>query len=56
MDTLEIIDTQNHIIKCQSDVINDLFKLLANYMTLEEMDKLPEVSKINHIAALKKNI
>lgn len=37
---IDIIDTQNTIIKMQSDIIDELFLLLMQYMTVEEVDGL----------------
>ena len=53
---LELIDRQNVIIKEQSGIINSLLLLLMNYMTVEEVDNLDEVKKINEIARLKEEI
>lgn len=53
---LELIDRQNVIIKEQSEIINSLLLLLMNYMTVEEVDNLDEVKKINEIARLKEEI
>lgn len=53
---LELIDRQNVIIKEQSGIINSLLLLLMNYMTVEEVDNLDEVKKINEIARLKEGI
>lgn len=53
---LELIDRQNVIIKEQSEIINSLLLLLMNYMTVEEVDNLDEVKKINEIARLKEGI
>lgn len=48
----EIVENQNVIISIQSGVIKDLFNLLSQYMTAEEMDTLPQVNKINIAARL----
>lgn len=37
---IDIVDTQNTIIKMQSDIIDELFLLLMQYMTVEEVDEL----------------
>ena len=50
----EIVENQNVIISIQSGVIKDLFNLLSQYMTAEEMDTLPQVDKINIAARLTK--
>lgn len=53
---LELIDRQNVIIKGQSEIINSLLLLLMNYMTVEEVDNLEEIKKINELAKLKEGI
>ena len=56
MSNLEIIDTQNEIIRLQSEVISELFRQVSNYVALEEIDSLPVVQKINRAADLRKEI
>lgn len=53
---LELIDRQNVIIKGQSEIINSLLLLLMNYMTVEEVDNLDEIKKINELAKLKEGV
>ncbi len=53
---VEIIENQNAIIRMQSRIIDDLFLLLAQHISAEELDELPEVLKINRAAELKKNL
>ena len=43
---VDIIDTQNTIIKMQSDIIDKLFLLLMQYITVEEANGLDIVKKI----------
>lgn len=50
---IDIIDTQNTIIKMQSDIIDELFLLLMQYMTVEEVDGLDVVKKINEVERLR---
>lgn len=50
---VEIVDRQNSIIQLQSEVINELFQLLAQHITLEELDKLPCIERINQAAMLR---
>lgn len=50
---IDIVDTQNTIIKMQSDIIDELFLLLMQYMTVEEVDGLDVVKKINEVAKLR---
>ncbi len=48
----ETIDTQNIIIRAQSGIISDLLSILSKYLTGEEMDSLPCVSRINNLAKI----
>lgn len=50
---VDIIDTQNTIIKMQSGIIDKLFLLLMQYITVEEADGLDIVKKINEIARVR---
>jgi hypothetical protein len=52
---IEIIETQNTIIKLQSDVINELFSVLSQHLQAEELDSLPVVEKINAAARLRQS-
>lgn len=49
---VEIVDRQNSIIHLQSETINELFQLLAQHLTLEELEKLPCIARINQAATL----
>ena len=49
---VEIVENQSAVISIQAGVIKDLFSLLSQYMTAEELDSLPEVARINHAADL----
>lgn len=55
-DLTELIETQNVIIKEQSDIINRLFLLLSQYMSVSELDELSEVQKINEVAKLRERV
>ena len=48
----EGVENQNTVISIQSGIIKDLYDLLSQYMTVEEMDALPQVDKINIAARL----
>lgn len=48
--SLSVLERQNIIIKEQSSIINDLFQLLSQYMTMDELDNLPQVRRINELA------
>jgi hypothetical protein len=52
----EIVDTQNTIISMQAHVINELFRLLGQYITAEELDSLPVAQTVNDAAKLKDGI
>ena len=52
LSSIEIIDTQNTIIKMQSEIIYDLFGLLKQYVSVEELDNIPTVKKINDVARM----
>lgn len=53
---VEIVDRQNSIIQLQSETINDLFQLLAQHLTMKELDKLPCKERINQAVALQAEI
>ena len=52
----EIVETQNTIIRMQSRIIDDIFLLLSQHITADELDAMPCIEKINMIAGLKKDI
>lgn len=54
--TAEIIEKQNQIIQIQADVINDLYSLLMQHITVEEAEALPAVAKINLAADIRSTI
>ena len=56
LSSIEIIDTQNTIIKMQSEIIYDLFGLLKQYVSVEELDNIPTVKKINDVARMNEEI
>lgn len=56
IDPLDIIEKQNEVIRIQSDVINGLLNDLMQYITVEEADKLPEVTQINLATQIKNEI
>lgn len=51
---LELFESQSEIIRIQSEVIDDLFRLLSQHMEAEELDNLPVIEKINRAASLRK--
>lgn len=48
---LEIFESQSEIIRIQSEVINDLFRLLGQHLEANELDRLPVIEKMNKVAA-----
>lgn len=52
----EAIDRLTVVTKIQSDVIDELFLLLMQYMDPEEVDTLPAVDKINRAAMLRREL
>lgn len=51
---LELFESQSEIIRIQSEVIDDLFRLLSLHMEAEELDSLPVIEKINRAASLRR--
>jgi hypothetical protein len=56
MSDVEVVETLNTIIRLQSTVINDLFLVLAQHITAEEMERIPVVDRINEAARLRADI
>lgn len=56
MPQIDIIDTQNTIIRLQADVIDELFILLMQHITVSEANNLPVIKRINEAAALRADI
>ena len=53
---VEVVSLQNEIIKIQSDAIDELFKLLMQHISAEEVDALPVVAMINHADEIRREI
>jgi hypothetical protein len=51
-----IVDLQNEIIRIQSNVIDELFRLLSQHVASEELDSLPVIAEINLAAQIKAEI
>ena len=49
---LKVVEDQSAVISIQAGVINELFQLLGQYMSAEELDALPQVARINRAAQL----
>jgi hypothetical protein len=56
MSDVEVVETLNTIIRLQSTVIDDLFLILAQHITTEEMEHIPVVDRINEAARLRADI
>ena len=52
-DLIEKVETLTTITHIQADIINELFVLLSQHISAEELDNLPVVGKINEVAKLK---
>ena len=52
----QVMENQSAIIQLQSSVIDDLFLLLAQHISVEEADCLPCIKKINLAARLRAEI
>lgn len=52
----EAFEVQNVIIKMQSEVIDDLVKLLMQHISAEEADNLPCINKLNRAAELRADL
>lgn len=52
----EIVETQNTIIRMQSKIIDEIFLLLSQHITADELDNMSCIEKINQIAGLKNDI
>lgn len=49
----EVVERQSVIISIQSGVINDLFQLLSQHISADELDALPVVARINVAADMR---
>ena len=50
---LELFENQSEIIRLQSEVIDELFRLLSQHLSALELDKLPVLDKIDRAASLR---
>lgn len=53
---LEIVEQQNAIIRIQSGVIDELFLLLMQHISVEEADALPVIARMNQAAEIRREI
>lgn len=56
IDTLKFVERQNAIIRIQSGVIDELFLLLMQHISAEEVDSLPCIARINQAAEIRSEI
>lgn len=56
MSQLEIVERQNAVIRIQSGIIDELFLLLMQHISVEEADALPVISRINQAAEIRREI
>lgn len=50
---LELFESQGAIIRLQSEVIDELFRLLCLHLEPEDFSKLPVIDKINEAAMIR---
>lgn len=53
---LEMVESQNAVIRIQSGVIDELFQLLMQHITAEEAGRLPCIARINQAAEIRAEI
>ena len=53
---VEIVEKQNQIIKEQAEIIDELFVLLSQHITIKEVDNFSFVEKIKESAIATKSI
>lgn len=51
-DFIKTVETQNVVIKMQSGIIDELFRLLSQHITVEELEVLPVIGQINRAAEI----
>lgn len=56
MSPVEVVEILSTVTRMQADVIDDLFRVLMQHITVEEADALPVVAKINQIAQIRAEI
>lgn len=49
---MRMIVNQQEQIRLQKEIIDEIFLLLCQYVSADELDHLPCVAKINHVAML----
>jgi len=56
MSDVEVVERLNTITRLQASIIDELFLLLMQHITVDEADKLAVVDRINEAARLKADI
>ena len=55
-DLVKTVETQNVIIRLQAGAISELFCLLSQHITADELDSLPVIEQVNMAAELRKYV
>jgi len=50
---LELFESQNEIIRLQSECIDELFRLLAMHLEPEDLSSVPVIEKINRVVMIR---
>ena len=53
---VELYEAQNEIIRLQSECIDELFRLLAMHIELEELSNISAIKKLNEVTQAKNNL
>lgn len=53
---VEVVETLTTIISTQSGVINELFMLLSQHISAEELDEMEVIKKINTAVRLRRDM
>ena len=56
IDPLKVVEQQNAVIRIQSGVIDELFLLLMQHISVDEADSLPCIARINQAAEIRAGI
>ena len=56
MTVTEMVGAQNRIISLQSEIIDGLYVLLAQHLSTEDIENIPEVGKIGVAAQLRADL
>lgn len=51
---IELFEAQNEIIRLQSEVIDEMLKLLSMHLEPQELNSLPAIEKINKAAMIRR--